>query len=168
MPKDILANNLRFLRGEHGLSQEVLAEAIGVKRSSIAAYECKGVEPRLPVLIRIAKYFNIDLAELIEKRLTEESSSYSPFIKSGKIADNYFSQNDQDVEIDQETYSDHIRRIDKIVDGFKTYFEYKLQQEAQNESTKRLSNDVKHFISILEHILESNQSFRDNNFSNEA
>jgi len=55
-----------MLRKLNEWSQEELAERLGVKRSSIAAYESKNVEPRLKVIIEMAQVFNVSIVELIE------------------------------------------------------------------------------------------------------
>ena len=48
-------------RKEYGISQQRLAEAIGVSQQSINQYENHSVEPDLAVLARIADYFNTSI-----------------------------------------------------------------------------------------------------------
>ena len=55
-----LSKNLKFLRKSRQWSQEELARRLGIKRSNIAAYESKNVEPRLSLLLSMAKLFNVD------------------------------------------------------------------------------------------------------------
>ncbi len=53
--------NLKLLRKEYGISQQRLAEGIGVSQQSINQYENHAVEPDLAVLARIADYFNTSI-----------------------------------------------------------------------------------------------------------
>lgn len=50
--------NLKKLRQEYGISQQRLAEAIGVSQQSINQYENHSIEPDISVLTRLAEYFN--------------------------------------------------------------------------------------------------------------
>ena len=45
-----LANNLRYLRKQNQLTQEQLAQKIGIKRALIGAYEEGRAEPKLLTL----------------------------------------------------------------------------------------------------------------------
>lgn len=53
--------NLKVLRREHGISQQRLADAIGVSQQSINQYENHSVEPDIAVLTRLADYFNTSI-----------------------------------------------------------------------------------------------------------
>ena len=53
--------NLKLLRQEYGISQQRLAEAIGVSQPSINKYENHNIEPELEVLKRMADYFNTSI-----------------------------------------------------------------------------------------------------------
>jgi transcriptional regulator with XRE-family HTH domain len=77
---------LRELRKRNKLTQEQLAEAIGVERSSIGKYEGnQDVLPSVDVLITIADYFHVSTDYLLGRDSTYESTyscSDSPFIVS--------------------------------------------------------------------------------------
>lgn len=62
-----LAQNIRFLRKQKGLTQAQLAEKVGLNRSVVAAYEERRAEPRLQTLLLIARYFDISLDDLVLK-----------------------------------------------------------------------------------------------------
>jgi len=53
--------NLKLLRQEYGISQQRLAEAIGVSQPSINKYENHNIEPEIEVLKRMADYFNTSI-----------------------------------------------------------------------------------------------------------
>ncbi|MBQ8298309.1 MAG: helix-turn-helix transcriptional regulator [Clostridia bacterium] len=59
------ANNIKKLRVEKNLSQEVMAEKIGVSRTTLGAYEKGDTCPNIDVVAQIADVFGISLDELI-------------------------------------------------------------------------------------------------------
>jgi len=55
----VRGDRLKALRIERGLTQEELADAVGVHRGAIANYETGRRDPEALVLLRLAKYFNV-------------------------------------------------------------------------------------------------------------
>ena len=53
--------NLKILRQEYGISQQRLADAIGVSQQSINQYENHSVEPDISILTRLADHFNTSI-----------------------------------------------------------------------------------------------------------
>lgn len=70
MDKSILAKNFKKLRMYKSLNQTEFAELVGVKRSSIGAYEEGRAEPKLEVLIRISEIYKLPLDDLVKTELT--------------------------------------------------------------------------------------------------
>ena len=62
--------NLQKLRIKRSLSQQDLANAIGVTRSSVANYESGTRRPSFENLIKLADYFNVTCDELIREEKT--------------------------------------------------------------------------------------------------
>ena len=60
-----LARNLVRAREKAGLSQAALAKKLNKSRSSVNEYEAGEHEPRLDVLLKIAKALGVDVAELV-------------------------------------------------------------------------------------------------------
>lgn len=56
---------LRELRQQKGISQQTLAEAIGISQQSINKYENHNIEPDICTLIAIANYFQTSVDYLI-------------------------------------------------------------------------------------------------------
>jgi len=50
-------SNLKYLRLQKGLSQEQLAENLGITRSRLGAYEENRNEPSIDLLIAISDFF---------------------------------------------------------------------------------------------------------------
>lgn len=69
---DEIVNNIRDFRIEHGLTQDDLAQAVGVSRQSINAIERGRYTPSLPLALRFARYFRCTTDELF--RLPEDDS----------------------------------------------------------------------------------------------
>ena len=64
-----LQENIKNLRKYKSMNQEKLAELVGVKRSSIGAYEEGRAEPPIGTLNKMAKVFGITLDDLINRQL---------------------------------------------------------------------------------------------------
>lgn len=70
MGKDRVRNRVRGLREERGMTQEDLAEAVGVSRQSINAIERDRYIPSLPLALRFARLFGCstdDIFTLLEE-----------------------------------------------------------------------------------------------------
>jgi len=63
--------NIKFLRKKFGYTQETFAEAIGIKRSLVGAYEEGRADPRLNNLLRMSVVFNVSVDTLIGKNVAE-------------------------------------------------------------------------------------------------
>ena len=79
-----MIQNLKLLRAERGISQQQLANVIGVSQQSINKYENHDVEPDISTLIAIADYFDtsvdyligrFDKQELLKSELTIKEST---------------------------------------------------------------------------------------------
>lgn len=63
----MLRDVLKRLRKQNGITQEQLAKAIGVERSSIGKYEGKqDILPSYDVLVRLANYFGVTINYLLD------------------------------------------------------------------------------------------------------
>ena len=60
-----MIKNLKKLRYEKGISQQQLADIIGVSQQSIYKYEALNVEPDLDILTALADYFSTSVDYLI-------------------------------------------------------------------------------------------------------
>mgnify|MGYP003295613078 CR=1 FL=1 len=122
---------VQMLRKNHGLSQEKLAIILNINRNYLSRIETSKSEPTLSVVRDIAKYFNIDVASLMNieditsskdkiKQITEGcnhlldndlASSVSLFVKHKNLSGNMlakscdFEKVDSNVSSDVEVYS---------------------------------------------------------------
>lgn len=58
-------NVLKLLRNEKNMSQQELADALGISKSSINMYERGERQPNFEVLETIADFFNVDIDYLL-------------------------------------------------------------------------------------------------------
>ncbi len=67
-----LGNRLADLRKEHHLSQEELADKLGVSRQAISKWECGESSPDTDNLIELSKIYEISLDELVGNEHTQQ------------------------------------------------------------------------------------------------
>lgn len=65
----MIASNLKSLRKNRSETQEQVADAIGVNRSTYADYEKGKSEPSASLCIKIANYYSISVADLLTSEL---------------------------------------------------------------------------------------------------
>lgn len=74
-----ISPNLKYLRKKKGLTQQQFADAMGIKRSLIGAYEEDRAEPKYDLLKKIAEFFDLTIDEFINESI---SDSWKPKLKS--------------------------------------------------------------------------------------
>ena len=73
MGKSRISNNIRKLRFFHDeMTQQQLAEKVGVTRQTIIAMEQDKYSPSLELAFRIARVFNVPLEEVFSYEATED------------------------------------------------------------------------------------------------
>ncbi|MFA7243917.1 MAG: Hsp20 family protein [Patescibacteria group bacterium] len=75
-----IQNRLRELRRQHDLSQEELAEALGISRQSVIALEQGKYMPSLPLVVSMCNFFNSAFEEIFdfEKEINQMFENNSP------------------------------------------------------------------------------------------
>ena len=63
--KSELAEKIKELRKELGLTQHQLAQKLNVDRSTIAKYETDKIEPSIAMLITLVHFFNVSADYLL-------------------------------------------------------------------------------------------------------
>ena len=155
----ILSQNIRFLRRKSGLSQEELANILGVKRSSIAAYERKNVEPRLRVVLEVARYFDVNVQDLLQIRL-DDSTSYRNF-DTTDVADTEISPDKlhQSHALEFDRFAEQTVKIRKVLEGFRAFYTFKREQmNGVSPENHSLRFDIDNFIQLTDHLLSYNES----------
>jgi putative transcriptional regulator len=76
MGSDRLSNQIRRLRFENGeMTQQQLADRVGVTRQTILAIEAGKYAPSLPLAFRIARTFAVPLETVFQYELQEPNNS---------------------------------------------------------------------------------------------
>lgn len=65
------AENLRKIRKENNLSQEQLADKLGVSRQSVSKWESQQAYPEMDKVIQLCNMFNLNIDELLNKDIKE-------------------------------------------------------------------------------------------------
>ncbi len=68
MPTPLLAAKLAELRNQHGLSQQQVAEFLGMSREGYSHYERSAREPSLEAIVRLSKLYGIGVSELVNEK----------------------------------------------------------------------------------------------------
>jgi putative transcriptional regulator len=67
MSKNEMQNQVRRLRFEHGeITQQQLADRVGVTRQTIIAIEAGKYSPSLPLAFRIARAFGVSIEQVFQ------------------------------------------------------------------------------------------------------
>jgi transcriptional regulator with XRE-family HTH domain len=67
-----ISANIKFLRKKHNLTQQEFADALGIKRSMIGAYEEERASPKMENLKAMASYFGVTVDELVSEKITDK------------------------------------------------------------------------------------------------
>ena len=68
MIASILSHNIRDLRTSNGITQQVMADKLGIDRKTLANYELMKSFPNVLMLENIAEILNVKAYELLKER----------------------------------------------------------------------------------------------------
>lgn len=157
MTKSLLSRNLKTLRGLNGLNQDTLARELGVSRNKIASYETQNIEPKLNLLVKISELFKVTIDDLIGQEITSENYEDSQLtyqaLQEGVNVGN--GSVEPKFVLDSQAIDDFINKnllISKMVDGMKTFYDFKNQNST-------LSAESQQLMYILDHLMAANKEF---------
>lgn len=86
-------SNIKFLRKRRGRTQDEVAVALNLKRSTLSGYENNVAQPGIDMLVSFSKYYNvsidtlltIDMTKLSESQLGELERGYDAYIKGSNL-----------------------------------------------------------------------------------
>lgn len=76
-----LSSNIKCLRRRKGVSQEELAQQIGLNRGNIASYENGTAEPKICNLLKLSRIFGVSISDLTMKDLQDEVNEIEAKVK---------------------------------------------------------------------------------------
>jgi transcriptional regulator with XRE-family HTH domain len=104
------SSNIKLLRKRRGRTQDDVAFALGMKRSTLSGYENEVSQPTVPVLVAFSKYFGVaidslvkvDLRALSESQLSQLERGGDVFLRGSNLrvlATTVNSRNEDNIEL---------------------------------------------------------------------
>lgn len=104
------SSNIKFLRKHRGRTQDDVAFALHMKRSTLSGYENEVSEPNIEALIAFSKYFNIaidtlvkiDLSNFSEGQLSQLERGFDPYLRGSNLrvlATTVNADNNENIEL---------------------------------------------------------------------
>lgn len=84
-----LADNLKKIRNDNKLSQEQLAEKLGVSRQSVSKWESGQAYPEMDKVLQICQLFNLNIDELLNQDIKEVSINKQAKNNVNKFIDDF-------------------------------------------------------------------------------
>ena len=106
----LFSTNIKFLRKRRSKTQDDVATALNMKRSTLSGYENEVSEPSIEALVALSKYFNVaidtlikvDLTKIGEFQLSQLERGYDVHLKGSNIrvlATTVDSSNNENIEL---------------------------------------------------------------------
>jgi phage repressor protein C with HTH and peptisase S24 domain len=103
-------SNLKFLRKRAGRTQDDMAKAMGMKRSTLSGYENSVAQPGLEALVSFSRYFNVAIDTLVkmnlmkmpESQIRQLEKGFDVYVKGGRLrilATTVGQDNDDNIEL---------------------------------------------------------------------
>lgn len=73
--KLFLGKNIKYLRSKNRLSQQQLADIVGVERTSVTGWESEKGSPAHGTFLKLASYFKVNLNDIVYSDLSKELTS---------------------------------------------------------------------------------------------
>ena len=86
-----LSDNLKRIRKDNNLSQEQLAEKLGVSRQAVSKWESGQSYPEMEKVLLICKLFNYNIDELMNENIKEVDETKQSKININKYVDDFFN-----------------------------------------------------------------------------
>ncbi|QKG54971.1 helix-turn-helix domain-containing protein [Hymenobacter sp. BRD67] len=88
-----LGNNIKTLRENMGLNQQLLAEYLGVSRGEVSYFETEARRPNLTILRKLSDLFGVSLADLLSTEPTVQALNAAfAFRSAGAISLTHLEQ----------------------------------------------------------------------------
>ena len=86
-----LSENIKIIRKENNLSQEQLAEQLGVSRQAVSKWESGQSYPEMDKVLLICKLYNYNIDELMNENVKEVQETKQSKLYINKYIDDFFS-----------------------------------------------------------------------------
>lgn len=121
-----IADNIKLLREQHGLSQHELGEIAGVTDKAVSTWELGLKTPRMGAIEKLSQHFNIPKSRIIDDSIPKGMERYNPVMYKipilGQIAAGLPTFADENIE--DYTYTEH--------NGGAEYFALRVKGDSMN------------------------------------
>lgn len=83
------SDNLKNIRKENNLSQEQIAEKLGVSRQSVSKWESGLAYPEMDKMVKLCQIFNLNIDDLLNQDVRDVSNSKQSKININKFIDDF-------------------------------------------------------------------------------
>ncbi len=165
MASTYIGANLRYLRKLAGLSQQGLADQIGLNRGNIASYEKGAAEPSSINLLKITRFFQMDLIDFIERDLSDahqmplSAHTTAPKSPTGPVGDMY---PDSQLQAGERSFLQVMQQrsvtMGRILEGFKAYNQHRTRTlKTEGQEVQWLILDYQRLLELSFELLDHNR-----------
>lgn len=143
-----LSDKIKYYRKDMELTQEGLAEAIGVTVGAVSKWENGNTVPDIMTLMQLANYFNVSMDELLGFDLTSKNIDDMCKSISDHCTNHEFDQAEMEAKNAMQRYPHNFKVLYECADMY--YFKY-LSQSDEKDAEKAITI----FNSALNHISQN-------------
>lgn len=143
-----LPHNIRCLRKRRNLSQEELANQVGLNRGNIASYEKGTAEPKICNLLKLSHLFEVSIIDLTQKDLSDEATLVA-------ASNNYQKVSKGEREVLRQFFN-RAEEYQKVINGLHTCHQFKLK------SFSDLPKDMQVMMANFEQLYDAAQALLNN------
>lgn len=141
-----------------GLSQQKLADALGLKRNNIASYEAGIVEPRALTFIQIAEFFHVSPDDLLLRELSANPKMVAQILRS-IIPEEKLRQN-AGVRHHLQLLEEQTTNMEQLIEGFWEFYRSRRQlNDHSTDETVDFASNFTQLFEMLSDLLRSNRDF---------
>lgn len=131
MDNKIIANSIKTLRKKNGVSQEKLAEYLGISFQAVSKWENGTTMPDIMLLPEISRFFGITVDELLQVEMVNDDKQYRSYYEK---AQEWFEQGNlvKHLEVWKEAFHKMPYRIDVKEKLMSAYFDLDKVKYADN------------------------------------
>lgn len=149
-----IAKNIKLLRKRMGLSQQDLADRVGLNRGNIASYESGTAEPKICKLLRISNLFEINTHDLTRYDLSE----------AGQLARamQSFNEEKKDDNKRMDILLERIEQLEVVVESVKNLYTYRAPQlDLSHPDVKAVAHYYEQMYAVTETLLDEHRALVD-------
>lgn len=140
--------NIRCLRKKRNLSQEELANKIGLNRGNIASYEKGTAEPKICNLVKLSRLFEVSIIDLTQKDLRDEATLVA-------ASNNYQKVSQGERELIRQ-FTNRAEEFHQVINGLYTCHQFKLK------SLPELPKDMQVMMANFDQLFDAAQALLHN------